>query len=310
MQRAAGVRFLVCSAAFGLLSSVSPGQQMGDHMGGPRQMHPPDKIELAGEVVVVRMGSFGNRPLVDVLLDGKGPFPFILDTGASSSVISAPFAEAQKIPVIAVAKVQSPGSSTPIDGKLLRIEKVEMGGLTITGLSAVSMDLSRVFHGTNDPVGVLSAGLFPGYLVTFDYPGKRIVLRAGELPAANGADVFEFKAGRPLPALTAWVAGVSIELDLDTGSGAGLTIPAEYAARVPLSGELVPAKPDRRVDRALTAKEGRLKGTVKIGRFAFENPTIRFVEDIPQGLVGFEILRRFAVTFDSKNHRLRLAEPG
>jgi hypothetical protein len=71
----------------------------------------------------------------------------------------------------------------------------------------------------------------------------------------------------------------------------------------------VPAKPDKRVDRVLQAREGQLKGTAKIGRFTFENPAIRFVQDTSQGLIGWEILRRFAVTFDSKNHRLRLAEP-
>jgi len=298
-------------AALILASFPACGQERAGHpgAGGPQELAHPAKVELAGEEVVLPMGSFGNRPLVEVKLGGKGPFPFVLDTGASGSVISAPFAEARKLPVIAKARVQSPGSQAAAEGNLVLVDRLEMGGVTVSGMAAVAMDLSRVFHGPDDPVGVLSAGLFPGFLLTFDYPGKRIVLRRGELPPANGADVFEFSPSRRLPALPVSIAGVSLELDLDTGSPGGFTVPAEFIPRIPISGDLAPAKPDRRVDRVLEAKEGKLKGTASIGRFAFENPTIRFVQNIPQGLIGWEILRRFAVTFDHKNHRLRLAEP-
>jgi hypothetical protein len=311
MQRFAAVFRRAWPAALILVSPAACGQERAGHPGpgGPQELAHPAKVEIAGEEVVLPMGSFGNRPLVEVKIGGKGPFPFVLDTGASGSVISAPFAEAQKLPVIAKARVLSPGSQTTTEGNLVRVEGLQIGGATVSGMSAVAMDLSRVFPGSNDPVGVLSAGLFPGFLLTFDYPAKRIVLRRGELSPANGADVFEFSPSRRLPALPVSIAGVSVELDLDTGSPGGFTVPTELMSRVPISGDLTPAKPDRRVDRVLEAKEGKLKGTANIGRFTFENPTIRFVQDIPQGLIGWEILRRFAVTFDRKNHRLRLAEP-
>ncbi len=309
MQQNPRIPLLALAAALMLLSPAARGQDKAEHPGGPQQLPPPGKIELAGEEVALPMGSFGNRPLVRVMLGDKGPFPFVLDTGASGSVIAAPFAEAQRLPVVATARVQSPGSPTTTDGKLVRIERLQIGGATVSGINAVAMDLSRVFPGPDDPVGVLSAGLFPGFLLTFDYPAGRIVLRAGELPAANGADVFEFSPSRRLPALPVSLAGTSMELDLDTGSPGGFTVPAEFASRLPLSGDPVPARPDRRIDRVLQAREGHLKGAAKIGRFTFENPTVRFVEDTSQGVIGWEVLRRFAVTFDRKNHRLRLSEP-
>ena len=36
--------------------------------------------------------------------------------------------------------------------------------------------------GSQAPRGVLSAASFPGLLITFDYPEKRVELRTGELP--------------------------------------------------------------------------------------------------------------------------------
>jgi len=170
------------------------------------------------------------------------------------------------------------------------------------------MDLSGPFPGPNAPVGVLSAGMFGGNLVTFDYPAARISIRPGELPPGNGQDVFEFDASRRIPSLPVALPGLALDFDLDTGSPYGLTISAESAARLSFPEGLAAAGPDRRVDRVLEAKEGRLGGTATIGRFAFENPTIRVVEGASRGVLGYEVLRRFAVTVDSRNRRVRLEE--
>ena len=184
-----------------------------------------------------------------------------------------------------------------------------MGGAKISDLLAVADDLSGPFPGPKDPVGVLSAGMFAGHLVTFDYPAARITIRPGELPPANGQDIFEFETARPIPTLPVVFGSLALALDLDTGSPYGLTIPPEAAARLSFPGGLAAARPDRRIDRVLEAKEGRLAGSATIGRFAFENPTIRVVEGTSHGVLGYEVLRRFAVTVDSKNRRVRLAEP-
>ena len=47
------------------------------------QLPPPEKVEVpVAGVTVPLMGDVGGRPLVDVTINGNGPYPFILDTGA------------------------------------------------------------------------------------------------------------------------------------------------------------------------------------------------------------------------------------
>src|SRR5216684_4175785 len=46
------------------------------------------KIELPAGGISVAMGDLGGRPIVEVSINGKGPYRFILDTGASVTVIS------------------------------------------------------------------------------------------------------------------------------------------------------------------------------------------------------------------------------
>ena len=64
------------------------------------------------------------------------------------------------------------------------------------------------------------------------------------------------------------------------------------------------------VDQVMPARGAPLRGTLTVGRYSLENPTIRFV-DISKsvGNVGGAILSQFAVTIDPRNSRLRLVGP-
>jgi predicted aspartyl protease len=275
---------------------------------GPRRPPPPEITLAAGGSVSLPLTLKDGRPVVQATLGGRGPFPFVLDTGASGAVISATFAKAKGLEAIGRAGVASPGSPTVTDVELFQIDRLELGGARVSGLVAAGVDLSGPFPGADDPIGVLSAGMFSGYLVTIDYPGKRVVIAPGELPAADGRSIFEYGATRRIPGLPLSVAGTSFEVDVDTGAPTGITLPADQAAKLPISGKLEDTRPDRRMDRVLTAKEGVIDGSVTIGQFTFERPKIRFVEGSSQGLVGAEVLSRFAITLDSKSRRLRLQE--
>jgi hypothetical protein len=254
------------------------------------------------------MGSFGGRPTVEARL-GAGSFPFVFDTGASGCAVADAFADSQHIPILGKAGVASPDSPEPKEARLIRIDELRLGDARISSVTAVAMDLSGPFPAPGDPVGVLSAGMFPGFLVTLDYPARTVSLGRGELPAADGSEIFDYDAERRVPGLPVTLGDQTIVVDLDSGSPGGITLPAEWGSRLKLDGPLADAKPDRRVDRVLSAKEGRFGGPARIGGFELGSQSVRFVEGIRRGLVGSDILKRFAVTLDSKNRRVRLREP-
>ncbi len=252
------------------------------------------------------MLSFGGRPVVEARIEGQGPFRFVLDTGASGTVLSESLAARLKLPFLGDAKVGSQ-MATSGTGHLVKIGRLDLPGVTLSTLLAVATDLGRVFKEPDDPVGVLSAtGLFPGYLVTFDYPRARIVLREGELPAPDGASVLGYDFSRRVPRLKIQVAGIELDALLDTGSGRGLTLPAAYEDRLPLAGKSAPAGTGRMVNKQFEIRSARLEGSVTVGRHTIDRPVIHFVEGTGEGNVGYDILRRFTLTFDAKNRRLKI----
>jgi predicted methyltransferase len=61
------------------------------------------------EGVEIPLAMVAGRPQVDVLIDGKGPYPFVLDTGASLNLIDAGVARELGLEVIGQREIGAPG---------------------------------------------------------------------------------------------------------------------------------------------------------------------------------------------------------
>jgi hypothetical protein len=268
----------------------------------------PEKIELRSTEVSVPMELFGNRPVVEVSINGKGPYKFILDTGAAGTILAQSLADELKLQSIGEVRVGSPigGQSQP--GKLVKVDRLEMGQARVLGFQCVAMDLQQLLNDPSAPRGILSAALFTGYLLTFDYPQARIIVRAGQLPPANASDVFEYDPAQPLPMIKISVAGTDIEAHVDSGSPRGIVLPGKYAEQLPLATKPVEAGKGRTVDAEFLILKARLNGAVKLGRYTLDSTEIFFSEAAAAGNIGYDVLRRFALTFDRKNHRIQFEE--
>src|SRR5258708_161374 len=76
------------------------------------------KIELPAGGTSAAMGDLGGRPIVDVSINGTGPYRFILDTGASMTVIADDLKIELALPS-AVSSAHTPGGGP---ASLVRID--------------------------------------------------------------------------------------------------------------------------------------------------------------------------------------------
>jgi hypothetical protein len=274
------------------------------------QMHmelpAPEKVELGAPELVLPMAFFGPRPVVQVKINGKGPYPFIFDSGAAGTVISSQLATELGLPVRGDAAASSPGG-TRVAAQVVRIEKLELGSAVLSGVTVVAVDLGLM--GQDGPKGALSFNLLPKSVVTFDYPQSKITVRRGELPATDGKTVLEYDVSDRLPTVTLDVAGTPVRAHLDSGANVPFLLPAAVAAQVPLIAQPVEAPVIRRVGNEIKVTRAQLKGAIHLGQYAFENPEVRFGDPIPIGNVGGELLRGFVISFDRDNQRVRLVRP-
>src|SRR6185295_2496999 len=250
--------------------------------------------------------------LVEVRIDGKGPYRFALDTGAAGGGrIGSALAKDLGLKVVGQAMAGDPSGKN-----VERIDIVEAGTLAVgdATFSAVKLPVRDLpaAPGRTQPEfdGVLGIGLFRDYLLTLDYPARRVRIEKGELPPADGREVLGFEDRYGIPSIKLQVGDLEVAADVDSGNMRGeLVLPASYIGKVPLEKDPVVVGRGRTGFNEFEIKQAPLKGAVRIGSQSVERPLVDFVEVFPHANVGHAFLRRFAVTIDQKNHRIRFKVP-
>src|SRR5262249_21976508 len=116
-----------------------------------RAMPPPGKVILARKEIEVPLQLFGKRPVVEIMINRKGPYRFILDTGAGGSVVDEALITELQLPVLpGEVQVGSPGGS-PTPGKFVRLERIDLADLSILELTTVSMALVKMLGDADAP---------------------------------------------------------------------------------------------------------------------------------------------------------------
>ncbi len=271
---------------------------------GPRGDEPSAvSVSPKGESVVMELS--GNKPVVSVRINGKGPFRLFLDTGAGATVLNQDLADELKLPVEGTVKIGDPADPQAIEARRNRVKTLEIGGVKFSDLIAVSWDRSILYR-EGAPRGVLGMPLFRKLLLTIDYPNSRIEINEGSLPAADGKRILNYKTGEGgLFKLPLTVAGKPMGATIDSGSQSGISFPEGFKETLPL------ADPPREVGRGRTVAGesiiygAKLKGSVTFGEFELSEPEVRFFGRLTNPNLGYEFLRPYAITIDQANKRIR-----
>lgn len=299
---------IVLSVAFCCFSIKA---QDGKRDAAPKAQDVPVKVSLASNEVFAGMQTSGRKSLVEAKINGKGPYKFFLDTGAAATVLNQDLVDELKLPVKGSTKIGDPASPEAITAQQNWVERLDIGEATFSGFIALSwdrsmLDKSDALHKSDAPRGVLGMPLFRQLLLTFDYPQSRIIIRRGELPIANGADVLEYQFSESgLFGVPLIVAGTNLFATLDTGSMGGLSFPNSYMSRLPLNGKPVEIGRGRTVAGESVIYGASLNGIVKLGNYRFENPAVQFFDRLTHLNLGYGFISQFAITIDQKNHRLK-----
>lgn len=146
---------------------------------------PNDKDGLT----IISLDLNSKRPIVELRINGKGPYRFIFDTGSSGSVIDASLATELGLEVIGEDSMGTPGFDNVIMSKRVKAPLVTFEGTDISKDATMNtMGLREML-----PVdGILSPNFFLNDLITLDYPNSKLILGSGELDKAD-KDVTPFR---------------------------------------------------------------------------------------------------------------------
>lgn len=244
-----------------------------------------------------------NLPFVQVMVNGKGPFTFGIDTGTGGeALVTSDLVQQLSLPVKGEIEVGDPSGKNPRKVRAVSVASIKLGDVEFKGLTGVEFQPSRM-GGNCD--GILGFTLFRDYLFTLDYPSQQVRLARGALAADGNDEVVPFHAPNDVPTIELEVGGQKIDAHLDS-RGMGLSLPGKFMQGLKLLSDPVVIGRGRTVSSDFEIKGAQLASDIHVGGYTFAQPFVEINPVFPVGNFGSAVLANFAVTFDQKDNLVRL----
>jgi hypothetical protein len=248
----------------------------------------------------------GTSPAVDVMVNGKGPFLFLIDTGGQGKA-RADLSLVSRLGIATVGRAVSGDGSGRNDRRLdlVTFDRLNVGGVEFRHVPALSREYNR---STRLPpiAGILGYNLFDGYLLTLDFIGKRVRLERGALPPADGKTILDYEAPCDTPIVEMTMGGMRLVADIDSGDIGGITFPQALVQALPHIGEPRVVGTGQSISNEFQVSEVKLRGVLRIGKHELADPIVRFNQVLDNINLGAAFLGGYTITFDQKNRRVRI----
>jgi hypothetical protein len=146
--------------------------------------------------VAVVKANGGNLPTVDVCVGTSGPYPFVVDTGSTESIIDATLSS--NLHLAAAGSTALGGSGCATSANLVKVSSLQMGDVPMAGQTLVSVPLTDWSGQSID--GVVGSDILERFgAVKFDMHKHTLTLAGSEGPAVSLHSLVKGQGGTPPP---------------------------------------------------------------------------------------------------------------
>jgi predicted aspartyl protease len=287
--------------------AASPAKDTGSDLADQQQYAIPTHLDRIGRIIA------------PVMINGRGPFRFMLDTGATRTVLA-------ESALAKLDRVEDPDGRVPISGiagselaPTVHVDSLEIGDLHFHDLDLPVLS-GPVLYGID---GILGMDGFDGMKVSADFEKDRVtVSRSTAQPPGGLYPIIqvEFVSYRLLM-INAHVGRVPVKAVIDTGGTRTIGNPALLAALIKGRQDSVAFKTDV-VDATQMWKQGMMGEVpgVQLGNATISNLDVTFgdfqifktwgLEGEPALLIGMDVLGTLQnLTIDYRRKEVVLQAP-
>ena len=270
-----------------------------------------------------------NLIVIPIIINDKGPFNFILDTGSESGMIfdrwvmgENNLVDARTVPIYA-GNGEKVTDLLVADDIELQFKGVEANNQSMLVFQENDLDIKNALG--VEASGVLGSEIFNRFIVEVNYEKESIRLYEPEhfkVPKGFTKIDIEVRDLRPFLQLEVKQKGqpkTTVNLLIDTGASSALFLDAENNDDVVVPDRFIEHTVGSGLTGNIIGKVGRIK-RIKIDRFTFKKVVTSFPEDwqiqkevkgregnlIRYGTIGSDILSRFTVIYDYFNEVIYL----
>ena len=266
-----------------------------------------------------------NEIILQVSVNGKGPFNMMLDTGTDPSGVDITTAKEIGLKLHPLGKEISGGGTDSTLGYYTQFPLIQVGGFTAKNVDALAIDLTKISERLGKPLhGVLGHSVLNGRIVQIDYPNRVIrflarspLSKASEQVNTAKRTVVSFRYNDNVLIDDVTVNGKKMVGNLDTGSSGGFNLTPAAVVYLGLEEEVsrAPVSTDVGFKGASENRKGKLRN-VTIGGISIDEPDVIFFgkgtgrDKKPWGInIGNVFLKDFVMTIDYRKKLIALERP-
>ncbi|WP_417612417.1 retroviral-like aspartic protease family protein [Parasphingorhabdus sp.] len=279
-------------------------------------VEPGNRINPEGEIVDLDEDR-AERMTVPVNIEGKGPFSFVIDTGAERTVISRRVADRLALEGEEPAELMSIAGTSTVD--MVYVPSLTLGQKSYNGL--ISPVLAARHIGAD---GMLGLDGLQDQRILFDFVLNQIFIEDADQDDGRRSSreivVTAKRRSGQLIFTDATISGVKVNVIVDTGAQVSI-------ANTILQKRLIRRAKELGDDNLLIAVTGETLGVefgrardFRIGRARFESLSVAFADappferfglaNKPTLLMGMDVLRKFdQVAIDFPNRKIHFLTP-
>jgi hypothetical protein len=243
---------------------------------------------------------------VSAFVNGRGPYRFGFDTGASG----VGRADAALTAELSLPKVDEAANSDGVEvttTNVVSVGRLRVGDLEREDVRLLSRDYNKGRKPGSAPMmGIIARDFFADRTVIIDYPARTIRFSKVPLhPDERGVVAYGESFTIPVCFATACFTG-----KLDTGSSRGLVLPKQVAQALSASPP-VPIGQAARTNSVASLYQMTLREPVRIGEISAPAQTVLYAEPSTDTInIGSDFLKNYVVAIDQRHHLLRISKPG
>lgn len=287
-----------------LVTAMLPGAGFAQSPAEPQDACALARIPKEDRLVHVPFDTVDGRIYVQARVNGRGPFRFAVDTGASGMGR----ADANLVTTLGLAKQGQASTSDGVQTATVdttHLDTLELGGLARRDLDVITRD----YNSRNAPdaafSGILAREFFADGLLVIDYPARTLSFSRTQALAPHDENVLGYERAFRIPVSIGDVQTVG---NLDTGANVGFVLPRALYETLD-AGALETAGRGRLTNGEIETQRATVHGPFRIGGVSLSDVEVRVSERFPELLVGAHALQDAVVLIDQRSNSVAVCRP-
>jgi predicted aspartyl protease len=242
-----------------------------------------------------------GRIYVQARVNGRGPYRFAVDTGASG-MGRADASLVRALGLHVSGQVPNSDGVRTAHADTTRLVSLDLGGMVRRDVEVIARDYGARMPEAQRFHGIVGRDFFGDGMLVIDYPNRRLAFTTTTRLSTDARHALGYDRPFRVPVT---IAGVPATGHLDTGANVAAVLPRSLYDRIAAT-PLEEAGTGQLSNGKIGIRKATVEGAIELSAVRVERPGVRVSDDFPELLIGAHLLQHHLLAIDQRSRRVAL----